>query len=64
MKITILGSGGWGIALAMSAERNGHSVTLWSPFENEVNELSKSRESKKLLKGVKIPENIAITTQI
>ena len=64
MKITVLGSGGWGIALAMSAERNGHTVTLWSPFEQEVNELSVTRESQKLLKGVKIPDSIAITTDI
>ncbi len=64
MKISILGSGGWGIALAISAERNGHNVILWSPFEEEVNELLKSRESKKLLKGVKIPENILITTNL
>jgi glycerol-3-phosphate dehydrogenase (NAD(P)+) len=62
MKITVLGSGGWGIALAMSAERNGHNVTLWSPFEKEVNELLINRESKKLLKGIKISPNIAITT--
>ncbi len=62
MKLTILGAGGWGIALAMSAERNGHNVALWSPFENEVNELNINRESKKLLKGVKIPETIKITT--
>lgn len=61
MKITVLGSGGWGIALAMSAERNGHSVTLWSPFEKEVSELNISRESKKLLKGVRIPDSISIT---
>ena len=64
MKISILGSGGWGIALAMLANSNGHNVTLWSPFENEVNELLVSRESKKLLKGVKIPENIDITTNL
>lgn len=62
MKITVLGSGGWGIALAMSANNNGHNVTLWSPFENEVLEIATKRESRKLLKGVKIPENINITT--
>lgn len=62
MKIVVLGSGGWGIALAMSANNNGHNVTLWSPFENEVLEIATNRESKKLLKGVKIPENINITT--
>lgn len=64
MKITVLGSGGWGIALAMSAERNGHSVTLWSPFDEEILELSTQRESKRLLKGIKIPEDIKLTTNI
>lgn len=64
MKISVLGSGGWGIALAILAESNGHKVTLWSPFEAEVNELLASRESKKLLKGVKIPKSIAITTKL
>lgn len=61
MKITVLGAGGWGIALAMSADRNEHTVTLWSPFENEVAELCANRESKKLLSGVKIPPDIDIT---
>ena len=31
-KITILGSGGWGTALAITAFDSGHEVTLWSPF--------------------------------
>lgn len=62
MKITVLGSGGWGIALAMSAEKNGHKVTLWSPFSEEVNEILTTRESRKLLKGIKIPNSINITT--
>ena len=35
-KITVLGSGGWGMALAISAFNNRNQVTLWSPFENEV----------------------------
>lgn len=64
MKISVLGSGGWGIALAMAAERNGHNVVLWSLFEKEVEELLSCRESKKLLAGVKIPENILITNNL
>lgn len=64
MKISILGSGGWGIALALAAERNGHSVVLWSLFEKEVEELLKNRESKKLLSDVKIPEDVKITNNI
>ena len=30
MKITVVGSGGWGTALALVLEENGHDVTLWS----------------------------------
>ncbi len=63
-KITVLGSGGWGIALAISAYNCGHEVALWSPFEDEVNMLLAERENKKLLNGIKIPEEIAITTDI
>ncbi len=63
-KITVLGSGGWGIALAVHAFNKGFEVKLWSPFENEVAGLNATRESEKLLKGVKIPEEIEITTDI
>ena len=61
-KITILGSGGWGTALAITAFDSGHDVTLWSPFEAEVEMLSRLRTNEKLLKGVVIPEDIKITT--
>ena len=35
MKITVLGSGAWGTALAMLLQKNGHEVTLWSYCEEE-----------------------------
>lgn len=63
-KIVILGSGGWGIALAITAYNSGNDVTLWTPFENEADELLKTRASEKLLKGITIPEKIGITTDI
>lgn len=63
-KITILGSGGWGTALAITAFDSGHDVTLWSPFEAEVEMLSSLRTNEKLLKGVIIPKEINITTDI
>lgn len=63
-KITVLGSGGWGTALAISAFNCGHDVALWSPFEQEVNDLLNFRENVKLLPGIKIPDKINITTDI
>ncbi len=63
-KITVLGSGGWGMALAISAFNNRNEVTLWSPFEEEVVMLTQKRTNEKLLRGVVLPEGIKITTDM
>lgn len=63
-KITVLGSGGWGMALALSAFNKKHQVTLWSPFEEEVNLLLEKRTNERLLRGVFLPEGIEITTDL
>ena len=62
MNISILGSGGWGTALACILSKN-HDVVLWSLFEEEINELKKTRENK-LLKGVKIPDNVEFSNNL
>lgn len=63
-KIVVLGSGGWGIALAINAFENGHTVTLWSPFEEEVEMLKTKRTNDKLLNGIIIPSEIDITSDL
>lgn len=63
-KTVVLGSGGWGMALSLVAYRKGHKVTLWSPFEEEVENLKKTRRNDKLLRGVELPKDIEITTDI
>ncbi len=63
-KITILGSGGWGMALAIAAFNNRNDVTLWSPFEDEVELLLTKRTNEKLLRGVVLPIGIKITSDL
>ena len=63
-KVTVLGSGGWGMALAMSAYDNGCNVTLWSPFKDEVALLSEKRTNERLLKDVFLPDAIDITDDL
>lgn len=63
-KISVLGSGGWGLALALTVYTNGYDVTVWSPFEEEVKELKEKRTNARLLNGVIIPEKINITNDI
>lgn len=63
-KISVLGAGGWGLALALVLHSNQNDVTVWSPFENEVNELSETRTNERLLKGVVLPKEIKITNNL
>ncbi len=63
-KIGIMGAGSWGTALSVLLHKNGHDVTVWSISKEEVEMLSKEREHKSKLPGVKIPEDMAFTTDI
>ena len=63
MKITVLGSGGWGTALALLLLENGNDVTLWSYTEEESKVLRETRENP-MLKGVPLPEELKLTTDM
>lgn len=63
-KVSILGAGSWGTALAILLANNGHEVTLWSILEAEVEMLNTHREQIDKLPGVKLPANITITTDL
>ena len=63
MKIAVVGSGGWGTALALVLLENGHDVVLWSFAEEEAMILREKRENP-LLKGVVLPEALDITTDL
>lgn len=62
--VMVLGAGGFGISLAMMCCRYGHQVTVWSHREEEVVRLQAEREQKKLLPGVKIPQEILFTPSL
>lgn len=58
--LTILGDGGWGTALALKLLANGHAVTLWGPFTDYLDEIRTSRENRKYLPGVALPDALRI----
>lgn len=64
IKITILGSGGWGLALACTCDRLGHKVTVWSAFSDEIEAIKRTGELKAKLPGVRIPKTVGLTTDI
>ena len=58
MKIAVIGSGSWGTAMAVMLAKHGHDIHLWSWQQEETDRLASSRENKKLLPGIKFPDNI------
>lgn len=64
MKVTILGAGAYGLALALTFYRNNNDVTVWTKIESERDNLIKTRQNNKALPNVIIPEDITITADI
>ena len=60
-KVSVLGGGSWGIALAVLLHKNGHQVTVWSALEQEI-EMLRTNHEHKMLPGVKLPEDMIFTT--
>ncbi|MCF7848118.1 MAG: NAD(P)H-dependent glycerol-3-phosphate dehydrogenase [Kiritimatiellales bacterium] len=58
MKVAVIGDGGWGTALAMVLNRNGHDVTVWGPFPDYVEQIKSSGENSTYLPGVEIPPSL------
>ena len=56
MKITVLGAGAWGTALAKVLHENGNAVVLWDK-DAELLEQIQSGRNEKYLSGVKLPTN-------
>lgn len=63
-KVTVVGAGGWGTALANVLAKKGNNVTLWARREEFCKELTKTRENVKYLPGVLIPANVKFTSDI
>ncbi len=62
--ITILGSGGFGLALAIMADNAGHHVTVWSAFSDEIETIKRTGGLKAKLPGVMVNKTINLTTDI
>ncbi len=64
MKISILGAGTWGTALAILLAENHHDVTIWSKLEKEVEELAAHRSEIKNLPGAVLQDSVRITNDL
>jgi glycerol-3-phosphate dehydrogenase (NAD(P)+) len=63
-RITLLGAGSWGTALALLLAKNNCEVLLWGHDENEIAGLARDREHRVLLPGFMLPDLITVTTDL
>jgi len=57
----VLGDGSWGTTLALLLARNGVATTLWSPFLEHSLELTQTRENRRFLPGIPLPEELSFS---
>ena len=62
-KISIIGSGSWGVALALLLHRNGHYVKIWSYSEEEARIINEDKKCK-FLPGITMPDEIICYTSL
>ncbi|HNQ44407.1 MAG TPA: NAD(P)-binding domain-containing protein, partial [Candidatus Cloacimonadota bacterium] len=61
MTISIIGGGGWGLALAKLLCENGHDIQVWEHNQEFLAELLTRHENPFVLKGVVLPQAISFT---
>lgn len=63
-KISVLGAGSWGTALALVLAQNNYEVSIWTANQTQCDNINITRENKEYLPGIYIDESISITTNI
>ena len=63
-RITIIGDGAWGTALALLLHSKGYTVKIWGNFPEYIEEQREKRENYTFLPGIKIPRDIEYTADL
>lgn len=64
MKVTVLGAGAWGTALAIVLGENGHAVTLWGHNSESMARLAATRRNENYLPGIELPEALDLESDL
>jgi glycerol-3-phosphate dehydrogenase (NAD(P)+) len=64
-RISILGAGAWGTALAVSlARRGGHTITLWAHSAERAEALTETGVNAQYLPGFVLPADVRVTSNV
>jgi glycerol-3-phosphate dehydrogenase (NAD(P)+) len=62
MKITVIGMGGWGVALAVLLRNNGEEVAVWGRNPEKAARVQAEREQTEYLRGIRLPDGLRVTS--
>lgn len=60
MKITVLGAGAWGTALARMLAQREHEVTLWDFLPETLDQIRQTGRNERFLPGIELPKNLKL----
>ncbi len=63
-KVSVLGDGGWGTALALLSHRRNNPTLLWSAFPEYAQLLKSKKENQKFLPGIPLPSTMEISSDL
>ncbi|MDO6445012.1 NAD(P)H-dependent glycerol-3-phosphate dehydrogenase [Colwellia sp. 1_MG-2023] len=63
-KISVIGAGSYGTALAICFARNGHDTLLWGRDSQHISNMTASRSNEKYLPGSKFPESLSLSADL
>ncbi|WP_025784894.1 NAD(P)H-dependent glycerol-3-phosphate dehydrogenase [Sporosarcina sp. D27] len=63
-KVSVIGAGSWGTALAFVLAENGHDCLIWGRREQQTNEINEQHTNNSYLKNCMLPESLKATSNL
>lgn len=64
MKVTVLGAGAWGTALAKLLDQGGHQITLWGHDPHRLEDVRRTGRNELYLPGVELPRRWTLDSDL
>ena len=63
-KVSVIGAGSWGTAIAFVLAENGHDCLLWARREEQAIEINSDNKNKAYLPDISLPKNLKATSSL
>ena len=63
MRITVIGAGAWGTALARLLKQGNHDITLWGHVPEWLEEIRQTGRNERFLPGIELPPGLGLESR-